>query len=77
VFSIQSIENAQKIEYNPNNWKQNVKTTIGLDPAFGSSSFGIVVTQLYDQRIHVVFAEEYPRPNFSDMISKVWKLNRN
>jgi hypothetical protein len=74
VFSPKSIELCQKIEYNPSVWKQKVKSTIGLDPSFGSSSFGIVATQLYDQRIHVVFAEEYERPLFQDMISKVWEL---
>lgn len=76
VFSQQSIELCQKHEYNPDVWKQNVKSTIGLDPAFGSSSFGIVATQLYDQKIHVVFAQEYDRDHsyFPDMISKVWEL---
>ena len=74
VFSQQSIELCQKHEYNPEVWRQNVKTTIGLDPSFGSSNFGIVATQLYDQRIHVVFAEEYERPSIQDMISKVWEL---
>ena len=75
IFSQQSIENVQKIEYNPKVWRQNVKTTVGLDPSFGSSNFGIVVTQLYDQRIHVVFAEEeYERPSIQDMICKVWEL---
>jgi hypothetical protein len=58
----------------PNVWRQNVKSTIGLDPVFGSSSFGIVVTQLYDQKIHVMFAEKYEHPSFQDMISKVWEL---
>ena len=45
-----------------------------MDPSFGSSSFGIIVNQLYDQKIHVVFAEEYEHPSFQDMIDKVWEL---
>jgi len=74
IFSPQNIELCQKHEYNPNVWRQKVKSTIGLDPVFGSSSFGIVVTQLYNQKIDVMFAEKYERPSFQDMISKVWEL---
>ena len=36
VFSQSSIENCQKIEYNPQNIHQNVKKSIGIDPSYGS-----------------------------------------
>lgn len=76
VFSQASIELCQKIQYNPQPFKQNVKTACGVDAGFGSSKFGIVITQLFDNRIHVMFAEEYDRPNFNEMISKVWELKQ-
>ena len=76
VFSIQSIDNCQKIVYNPENINPNAKKSIGLDPSFGSSNFGIVATQLVDGKIQVIHAEEYARPNFSDMINEVWKLKQ-
>ena len=44
-----------------------------LDPSFGSSNFGIVATQLVDGKIQVIHAEEYERPNFTDMINVVWQ----
>ena len=48
-----------------------------LDPAFGSpSKFGIVIAQYIDQKIVIVFAEEYERPHFSDMITEIWNLKR-
>ena len=47
-----------------------------MDPSFGSSKFGIVATQLVDGKIQVIHAEEYDRPDFTDMISEVWKLKQ-
>lgn len=44
---------------------------MGIDPAYGSSSFGIVVTQFVDGQIQVLQAEEYKRPDFNEMLQKV------
>ena len=64
VFSSLSIENCQKIQYNPSQINPNAKKSIGVDAGFGSSKFAIVVTQFVDGKIQVIFAEEYERPNF-------------
>jgi hypothetical protein len=76
VFSQLSIDNATKIEYNPLEINPNAKKSVGLDPGFGSSNFAIVATQLVDGKIQVIHAEEYDRPDFSDMISEVWQLKQ-
>jgi hypothetical protein len=77
VFSYQSIENATKIEYNPDNIVPEAKKSMALDPAWGSpSNFAIVVTQFVDGKIQVIFADEYPRPFFQTMINKVWELRQ-
>ena len=76
VFSHQCIEDCQKIEYNPENINPKAKKSIGLDPSFGSSMFGIVATQLVNGKIQIIHAEEYERPNFTDMINVVWKLKQ-
>jgi hypothetical protein len=76
VFSLSSIENCQKIEYNPQNIHQNVKKSIGIDPSYGSSNFAICATQLVDGKIQVIEASEYQRPNFTDMIEKIWQLKQ-
>ena len=75
-FSQSSIENCQKIEYNPQNIHQYVKKSIGIDPSYGSSNFAIVATQLVDGKIQVIEASEYQRPNFTDMIQKIWQLKQ-
>jgi hypothetical protein len=50
----------------------NVKKSLGIDPSYGSSNFAIVV----DGKIQVIEASEYQRPNFTDMISKIWELKQ-
>lgn len=47
---------------------------MGIDPGWGSSPFGIVITQATDGNIHVLYAEEFERPDFNEMLSKVWSL---
>ena len=76
VFSPQSIENCQKLEYNPTVTIPNCKVSIGVDPSFGSSKFGIITTRFVNERIEVVEAEEYERPDFNDMINRVWEIKQ-
>jgi hypothetical protein len=76
VFSEFSIQNATKIEYNPENINPNAKKSIGVDPGFGSSKFAIVITQYVDGKLQVIHAEEYDRPNFSVMINTIWQLKQ-
>jgi hypothetical protein len=76
VFSQLPIDNATKIEYNPDNINQNAKKSVGIDPGFGSSKFAIVITQYVDGKIQVIHAEEYDRPNFAAMINMIWQLKQ-
>ena len=48
--------------------------SVGLDPGFGSSAFGVCITELVDGVINVLYAEEYPRPDFNQMISTTVRL---
>jgi hypothetical protein len=48
---------------------------MGIDPAYGSSAFGIVVTQWQDNHhIQILYAEEYHRPDYNEMLSTVYEL---
>jgi hypothetical protein len=60
--------------YNPTIPNTYAKKCMGIDPAYGSSSFGIVVTQFVDGQIQIVHAEEYKRPDFNEMLESVWDL---
>ena len=48
--------------------------SMGIDPGWGSSPFGIVITQWMDGQIHVLYAEQFERPDFNEMLSIVWRL---
>jgi hypothetical protein len=42
---------------------------MGIDPAYGGSSFGIVITQLVDNQVQVLYADEFQRPDFNEMLN--------
>jgi hypothetical protein len=48
--------------------------SMDIDPAWGSSAFGIVVTQWVDGIVQIIHAEEYRRPDYNEMLSVVYRL---
>jgi hypothetical protein len=82
VFSYESIQKAiesglelEKIR--DGNIFLEYEKSMGIDPGFGSSKFGIVVTQPTWGHAEVVFADEYERPDFGDMIQKIIDIRQN
>jgi len=69
-----AIEKGRK--YNPDTIGSSYFTSrsMGIDPAYGSSAFGIVVTQWVDNHIQILHAEEYHRPDYNEMLSVVYGL---
>lgn len=61
-------------QYDPSIPSEYAKKCMGIDPAYGSSSFGIVVTQFVDGHVQILHSEEYKRPDFNEMLDKVWDL---
>ncbi|MGC1132864.1 MAG: DEAD/DEAH box helicase family protein [Nitrososphaeraceae archaeon] len=61
-------------EYNPDSVVKMCGKSLGIDPAYGSSNFGIVGTQGVDQKIQVFYAEEFERPDYNEMLWLVAKL---
>jgi hypothetical protein len=51
-----------------NPFASNFGRCMGIDPAYGSSSFGIAITQLKDNQVQVLYADEYQRPDFNEML---------
>jgi hypothetical protein len=49
---------------------------MGIDPGFGSSAFAIVVTEWIDNMINVVYAEQFERADFNEMINKTLGLTQ-
>jgi hypothetical protein len=48
--------------------------SLGIDPGFGSSAFGVVVVEHANSQLQVLHAEEYQRATFENMISTVSDL---
>ncbi len=69
-----AIEKGRK--YNPDvpNRSPMCSRSMGIDPAWGSSAFGVVVTEYADGTVRILHAEEYHRPDYNEMLSKVYKL---
>jgi hypothetical protein len=72
-----AIELGKRYDPNPDNfnpYSHFTTTSMGIDPAYGSSAFGIVVTQWLDNHIQILYAEEHHRPDYNEMLSKVYGL---
>jgi hypothetical protein len=79
VFHTKDIEAAidKGRKYNPDvafNPLYPTSKSMGIDPAYGSSAFGIVVTQWVDGIVQILYAEEYHRPDYNEMLSVVYGL---
>jgi hypothetical protein len=59
---------------NNNPFAASYGRAMGIDPAYGSSSFGIVITQLIDNQIQVLYANEFQRPDFNHMLDLTMEL---
>jgi hypothetical protein len=79
VFHTKDIEAAieKGSKYNPDDFNPYYSFTsrsMGIDPAYGSSAFGIVVTEWADGIVQIMHAEEYHRPDYNEMLSLVYGL---
>ena len=48
--------------------------SMGIDPGFGGSAFGVVITYYQDGKIHILLAEDFDRPSHEEMREKCWQL---
>lgn len=71
LFTLAEIQRCFDFKYDPDNIVQAARTTVSMDPGFGSSKFAILVSQLVDNRIQILYAEEFdkPEPHFIEQHS--------
>jgi hypothetical protein len=76
VFHTKDIEAAieKGRKYNPDNIISFTSTSMGIDPGYGSSAFGIVVTQWANGIVQIMHVEEYHRPDYNEMLSTSYSL---
>jgi hypothetical protein len=51
-----------------------IQGVMGIDPGWGTSNFGIVVTHFVDGLIRVAYVDEHSRSDHSEMLQVVWDL---
>jgi hypothetical protein len=69
-----AIENGRKCAPDTFNSFYFTSRSMGIDPGYGSSAFGVVVTQWVDDHIQILHAEEYNHPDYNEMLSVVYGL---
>jgi hypothetical protein len=67
-FRQSDILRATSYEYDPDEFHESWESAMGVDVAFGSSNFAITITTLVDDKIRVIFSEEYERPDHQSMV---------
>lgn len=60
--------------YKPAKINNDSSISMGIDPGFGSSRFGITILQLEDNILKVLYAKEFERSSYENMINEVTKL---
>lgn len=76
VFHQKDIERALMFgrQYEPDLVNPKCPKSLGIDPAFGSSRFAFVLTQMRNGKIEILYADEFDRPDFNEMIDKALEL---
>lgn len=79
VFRLQDIQACEilGLEYDPDDslfTEVLYPKSLSIDPGFGSSKFAILLTQLRNQTIEVLIADEFEQPSIRDMISEIFSI---
>jgi hypothetical protein len=78
AFHPQDINAAMTDVYNPTDFHSTSTLygrSIGVDEGFGSSEFGVVITQFRDNMIEVIYAETFDKPLHNEIIEEIIRLN--
>jgi hypothetical protein len=74
VFSQSAIDRAIELGSKYDGINRQAKHSLGCDPGFSSSSFGLVCLEYLDGIIKCVYADEFPRSSFNGMVQKIWEI---
>ena len=74
VFSQSAIDRAIELGSKYDGINKQAKHSLGCDPGFSSSSFGLVCLEYSDGIIKCVYADEFPRSSFNGMVQKIWEI---
>jgi hypothetical protein len=74
-FSHSSIDRAVELSKKyPDTINKAASHSLGVDPGFGSSSFALVCLEHSDSIIKVVYARQFERSSYNDMLQEIWNI---
>jgi hypothetical protein len=74
-FSSNSIDAAVELAKKyPDVINKNAEHSLGVDAGFGSSAFALVCLEYSDNIIKVVYAKQFERTSYNDMLQEVWNI---
>lgn len=73
VFLHEEIENCCSM-FKPIKINHSCPISMGIDPGFGSSKFAITILQLEDNVLRVIYAKEFNRASYENMLLEVSRL---
>ncbi len=74
TFHTQDIDRAIELGQRYKTVNKFAQKSMGIDPGFGSSPFGIVILQFSDGVLQVLYADEFERPRYEEMLHKIADL---
>jgi hypothetical protein len=74
-FNHSSIDKAVELSKKyPDTINKDAEHSLGCDPGFGSSRFALVCLEHSDNIIKVVYAKQFERTGFNDMLQEIWNV---
>jgi hypothetical protein len=74
TFRPEDIERCKSIKYDPDKINRFAAISLGIDPGWGSSAFAISILQLNNEMIEVLYASEFEKADYNEMLNKAYEL---
>lgn len=77
IYNQVAIDTITADDYPIESYNDTFKRWGFVDAGFGVSNFGIVIFQIYRNMPHVIYAQDYHRKSYTEMLSEIKKLSDN
>ena len=76
VFNLKDVEAASSIAYDlsPDSLPYGLTCEMGLNPSYGSSAFGVVISAFVDGKARILYAEEFSCSLDAEMLPLIWDM---
>lgn len=74
IFNQEALEQISGDDFKIDEKNNSFERVMSLDPGFSSSNFGIVIAQKLNSIPHIIFAEDFERQSYTQILEKVKSL---